>query len=66
MVDLVKALVIFLKYDNLEYPTHCEHDTLTVCINPDIVSKEDILELDKLGFIADDEGCFISFRFGSC
>ena len=69
MGDLIKALQILLKYGNPKHPTHCEHDTLTICeIKPSEVSAEDIAELDKLGFFISDEadGFFQSFRFGSC
>lgn len=67
MEDLIKALQIFLKYGNPQYPTHCEHDELTVDINPELVSDEDKKTLDGLGFFPSDEGeHFISFRFGSC
>ena len=48
MDDLIEALQIFRKYGNSHYPTHCEHDVMTVCINPDDVSEEDILRLDTL------------------
>jgi len=67
MDDLIEALQIFRKYGNSHYPTHCEHDVMTVCINPDDVSEEDILRLDTLGFFAscDSDDCFQSFRFGS-
>jgi len=66
MKDLIAALEILLKYGNPEYPTHCEHDVLSVMVDPKLVSKEDIELLDKLGFIpATDGGCFKSFRFGS-
>jgi len=51
MDDLIKALQIFRKYGNPEYPTHCEHDVLTICgINPDDVSEEDKKDLEGLGF----------------
>lgn len=30
MEDLIKALLIFLKYGNKQYPTSCEHDILYV------------------------------------
>lgn len=55
MEDLIKALLIFQKYikpDDLayEYPTACEHDTLCVNVNPDIVSVEDKTTLYNLGF----------------
>jgi len=70
MEDLIKALQILLKYANDDRnPTHCEHDQLYIgCgIEQEAVSKENIKELDKLGFFWDDESDgFISFRFGSC
>ena len=69
MEDLIKALQIFLKYDNPRYPIHCEHDELYICdIDPEDVSAEDKKELDRLGFFVGDDidGGFMSFRFGSC
>lgn len=64
MKDLIKALQIFLKYDNPYAPTHCEHDTLYVMVDPDEVSEEDKERLEELSF--HDEGeYFISYRFGS-
>lgn len=68
MSKLIEALQIFLKYGDPAHPTHCEHDTLTICgIDPAKVSNEDKEKLDKLGFFVseDDDGCFRSFRFGS-
>lgn len=67
MEDLIKALQIFLKYGNPEYPTHCEHDELYVDINPVLVSDEDVKTLDGLGFFVNEdlEG-FSSYKFGSC
>jgi len=67
MDDLIKALQIFLKYGNPEWPTNCSHDQLSIMeIDPRKVSFEDKAELDKLGFIVSEEDeCFISFRFGS-
>ena len=51
MSDLIKALQILLKYGNPDYPTHCEHDVLTICgIDPSSVSEADLVELDELGF----------------
>ena len=69
MEDLIKALTILLKYGNPHYPTHCEHDELTINsdIDPKKVSKEDRRELKKLGFDVDaDKDHFFSSRFGSC
>lgn len=69
MEDLIKALQILLKYGNSQYPTHCEHDILTIVgIDPAVVSDEDKVELDKLGFFVGEEygePMFHSFRFGS-
>lgn len=70
MRDLIEALQILLKYGNYNRPIHCEHDILTICdIDPAIVSKEDIIKLDKLGFKVWDEygeEAFHSYKFGSC
>lgn len=68
MEQLIKALQIFLKYGNPDRPTHCEHDELTVCIDPTKVSSADKKLLDKLGFFVSEDGegdCFKSFHFGS-
>jgi len=67
MEDLIKALQILLKYGNPDYPTICIHDELCIVgINPEDISKEDIIELDILGFIVDaEESRIYSFRFGS-
>ena len=65
---LIRALQIFRKYGNPYSPTHCEHDTLLVCISPDVVSEKDKKELEELGFHAGSDftdDCFQSFRYGS-
>jgi hypothetical protein len=62
--NLIKALQIFLKYGNPDNPTHCEHDVLTVVIDPSLVSEEDLGMLQSLGFSPDD-GAFHSYRYGS-
>lgn len=69
MEDLIKALQIFLKYGNPRSPSHCERDYFYISINPELVSEEDIIELDTLGFFIDQEyggEGFGSFRYGSC
>lgn len=68
MSDLIAALRIFLKYGDPFSPTNCSHDLLWVDINPDLVSAEDKLALDGLGFFVskENEGGFSSYRFGSC
>ena len=65
MEDLILALQIMSKYDKPVYPTHCSHDELTVCVDPTSVTRKDIEELERLGFIAGD-CCFTSFKYGSC
>jgi len=65
MKDLIEALNIFAKYTQDDRPTHCEHDTLMVLVDPNIVSEEDVTKLDELGFFVSGEGNFYSFRFGS-
>jgi len=69
MKDLIEALQILLKYGNPDYPTHCEHDILTICgIEPVNVSEEDIKRLDELGFFIGNEygeKAFHSYKFGS-
>lgn len=64
--ELVEALQIFLKYDDPDYPTRCEHGELLIHdIDIEQVSKEDITRLDELGFIIDNERhCFKSYRYG--
>ncbi len=64
MSDLITALQIFLKYGNPHNPTHCNHDELIVCIDPEKVSEEDKQALNKLGFQEAEYG-FVSWRFGS-
>ena len=68
MSDLIKALQILLKYGDPKFPTCCEHDELFVhVVHPDMVSDEDIVALETLGFhVNEGLGCFSSFRFGSC
>jgi hypothetical protein len=65
--ELIKALMILNRYANPAYPTHCEHDTLILCISPKLVTEEDRATLAEMGFLVDnEEDCFYSFRYGSC
>jgi len=66
MKDLIKALQIFAKYTDTEWPTNCEHDILYIMVSPNQVSDEDKVRLEELGFDAD-EGLdnFSSFKYGS-
>ena len=55
MEYLIKALQILLKYANSKYIIHCENNKLLADINPELISLEDITELDKLGCYIDEE-----------
>lgn len=68
MDKLIKALQIFIKYKNKEYPTNCSHDVLEVCgIGKEEISKDDVITLEELGFHWSDEyDSWISFKYGSC
>ena len=66
MKKLIEALQIFAKYQDNEWPTHCEHDILYVVgITDEEVSEEDKTRLDELGFSYCDEDGWISSKYGS-
>lgn len=67
MKELIEALQIFAKYQENDYPTHCEHDTLHIMgITEEEVSEEDMKKLDELGFFySEEDDGFISFKYGS-
>lgn len=67
MKDLIEALTIFMKYKDLEWPTHCEHDVLSIMgITKREISTKDRKRLDELGFLwSESDDCWQSFRFGS-
>lgn len=66
MKDLIEALQIFSKYQDVLYPTHCEHDTLMIMeITKDEVSEADQKRLATLGFHWSEESGWFSFRYGS-
>lgn len=60
---LIEALNILLKYGDVEHPTHCpgceEYGGLTICVNPSLVSEEDIQRLRELGLYAGDDDFFL-------
>ena len=56
MSKLIQALQIFLKYGDPSHPTHCEHDLLSIMIDPNIVSDEDKKSLEQLGFYESSDG----------
>ncbi len=66
MEDLIKALQIFLKYKNNQYPTVCEHDTLYIVDMEDVnISEEDVATLNELGFRHSEYDGWISHKYGS-
>lgn len=66
--NLIEAFQIFEKYiDPEQFPTHCQHDVMYVCVDEEQVSAEDLARLDELGFVGVGiEGGFMSYRYGSC
>jgi len=69
MKELIEAFQIFLKYNDTDYPTHCEHDVMIVRVvdNKKDISKEDRVRLKELGFRWSDEyESYCSTKYGSC
>lgn len=66
MKQFIEAMNIFSKYTNKEHVFHCEHDSMYVCIDADLVSEEDKALLDELGFFVSGENIFLSYKYGSC
>jgi hypothetical protein len=71
MNNLIEALTIMKDYIQSEYsqkfPTHCEHNILTVAADPANIPEDVLEKLSELGFEADhSEGFMFSYRFGSC
>lgn len=63
MSKLIRALNIFLKYGDIESPIICCHEELIVVMNPELVSEEDTVALEELGFLANDDGTFSSSSY---
>ena len=69
MKEFIEVLQILMKYDNPDYPFHCEHDVLYIGVDPEKVSEEDIAKLKKMGiYKGEDEYSegFYSYKYGSC
>jgi len=67
MEELIKALQLLATYAKPNYPLQCEHDKLSVMVDPITVSSDDKRLLEVMGFYADnDNDCFYSYRYGSC
>lgn len=54
MDDLIKAFTIFRKYTDDEYCIGCEHDEMFVYVDAKLVSDEDKIILEELGFSIND------------
>lgn len=67
MDDLIEALQLMATKAKPAYPTHCEHDVLTVGVDPALFTESELTRLEELGFnvYEDDPEVFQSFRFGS-
>lgn len=64
--DLIKALQICAKYMAPEdSATWTAHDELHVGAEVERISADDLEALDDLGFIPNEWGCLVSFRYGS-
>jgi hypothetical protein len=71
MEDLIKALQIMAKHCKDYAPTHCEHDSFFVNVDPGKFTDSEIEELQELGFhdgrgSSEFDSGFYSYRFGSC
>ncbi len=63
---LAEALRIAKKHlGETDFPTHCEHDVMTLAVEYDSVSEADRERLEHLGFIEGDDCDFKSYEFGS-
>lgn len=64
--ELIEALQIFAKYPHEKYSTGAGHDVFYVNVDPKIVSDEDKIKLEELGFFtgeqADDEDWFYTYH----
>jgi hypothetical protein len=66
MDDLIEALMIFRKYGNPTYPTHCEHDIMYIVgVDLDAITDTDAQRLTELGFHRDEDGSYSSMKYGS-
>jgi len=62
--DLIEGLALLSKHAFNDYPTHCEHDEMTIMATPAEFTPEEITKLDHLGFHVG-QWTFYSFKFGS-
>jgi hypothetical protein len=50
MNELIKALLIFQKYRNLDHPTVCDHDAWVIVGVPHAIDQVDAEAVNDLGF----------------
>lgn len=64
--ELIEGLTLLARHpaDQVS-PLHCEHDMLRVMADDGAFTSAELERLDALGFTADTDGGFYSFRFGS-
>lgn len=66
MKNLIEALTIFSKYQDLACPTSCAYDILYIMgITEEEVSPEDRTRLEELEFLWGTDGVWLSYRYGS-
>lgn len=71
MNELIEALMIFSKYltENdyaYKWPTNCYNGEMRVSVSPKVVSTQDIIKLQELGFQPDYHWeNFVSIKYGS-
>jgi hypothetical protein len=68
MRKLIECLQIFAKYQDLSYPTCCEHDVLIVVgIGRHVLSTEDKTRVEELGGFrwSSEYDAWASYVFGS-
>jgi len=59
--ELIEALQIFSKYTDKSYCYGAEHDEFYVWVEPELVSDEDKVRLEEIGFIPEDGNGFMIF-----
>lgn len=71
MNELIEALMIFSKYLTesdyaYKWPTSCYNGEMKVSVSPKVVSTQDIIKLQELGFQPDYSWeNFVSIKYGS-
>lgn len=61
--ELILAFQIFSKYTHADYMLHATHDKLSVNVDPNDVSEEDLGKLEEVGFHPDTSGVVNDFTY---